>query len=433
MPGRTGVHAARRSDHAPSDRRCPSTGRPTGPGSGGDSVRTPDRNRLGWWLYVAVLFGATAFIAYHFVGALVLGVFGYYAIRPICARVGEVIDNESVAAAVAIATVLVPVLLLLVYTGVRVFQGVQEQLNETVTSLLVEQFPWLRAVPAGGGRRIDALLRNPPSLEELWRLGLGPEVEQSLALLDAVFGALLIIGIGVTLSYALLEHDQSLSEGFATLVGGEDTTAYTYALAVDHDLESIFFGNLLFAAVMSVVAIATYGLTNLVAPAGISVPMVFTLGFLTGVTSLVPVVVGKVVHLPVVGYLAFQAVQAGRGFVFVGGTLVVYVLVLDLLPQSLVQPYVSGRKVDVLLLLFAYVLGPIMFGWYGFFLMPIVFVLVLEAARIVLPELVHGEPIHRDADMAEDAGTDLDEIDDEVATADRTDEGVSNPEGADGT
>jgi predicted PurR-regulated permease PerM len=227
---------------------------------------------------------------------------------------------------------------------------------------------------------------------------------------NAVFGAILLLGLSVALAYALLEYDDRLSKGFATLVGGREATVHTYALAVDDDLESVFFGNLLFVVIMSVVATVTYAATNFVAPPGLEVPMIFTLGFLTGAASLIPVVVGKIVYLPVVAYLGFRATQGSGSLVFVGGVLLVYFLVLDILPQSFIQPYVSGRQLNTLILLFAYILGPILFGWYGFFLMPIVFILMLETIRIVLPELLHGESIDPDAKLAEDTGADPQDV-----------------------
>lgn len=92
------------------------------------------------------------------------------------------------------------------------------------------------------------------------------------------------------------------------------------------------------------------------------------------------------------------------------GRTLAYVLLLDILPQSFLQPYLSGRRLNAILLLFAYLLGPILFGWYGIFLMPILFVLVLEAIRIVLPELLSGEPIRPEASVAEDIGTDPEEV-----------------------
>jgi hypothetical protein len=41
----------------------------------------------------------------------------------------------------------------------------------------------------------------------------------------------------------------------------------------------------------------------------------------------------------------------------------------------------------------AYTFGPLLFGWYGIFLMPMLLVLVFHFARIVLPELVQGRDI----------------------------------------
>lgn len=137
---------------------------------------------------------------------------------------------------------------------------------------------------------------------------------------------------------------------------------FTYALTVDTDLESIFYGNLLFVLFMSGLATATYTITNLVAPPGMQVPMAFTLGVLTGLASLIPLVVTKIVYLPVVGYLAVQG--GGQHLVFLGGLLVVYFLVLDIIPLTFIHPYISGKTLNSMVLLFAYILGPILFGWY---------------------------------------------------------------------
>jgi predicted PurR-regulated permease PerM len=385
-------------------------------------VTTLSRDRVGWWVYVLVLAGAALFIGHSFVGLLVLGLFGYYATRPICDRVSTVTDSESLAAVLTVLTVLVPVFLVVFYAGYRILQQLQRRTNEGVVSMLTSQLMGLRAIPGTEETDPSFLLQHPPSLDQLTSLSSGSGIEQTLNALNAVVGGVLLIGLAVALAYALLEYDDDLSDGFATLVGGRETTVYTYALAVDDDLESIFFGNLLFAVLMSVVATVTYMATNLVAPEGIHVPLVFALGFLTGVASLIPVVVGKVVYLPVVAYLGFQATQTGgSGFAFVGGALVLYVLVLDILPQSFIQPYVSGRQINTMLLLFAYILGPILFGWYGFFLMPILFVLMLETVRIVLPELLRAEPIAPDVNVARDTGADPEDVSENTFVPDDTD------------
>jgi predicted PurR-regulated permease PerM len=287
------------------------------------------------------------------------------------------------------------------------FQQVQRQFDDGAISTFVSQTIGLDVGEGGAA----SLLRNPPSIDRLMDLLFGSAVQQGLHALDLLLGVSLVLSLSVTLSYALLVYDDALSDAFAEIIGGRDATVYSYALAVDTDLESIFFGNLLFVLFMSGVATATYTLTNLVAPPGLHIPMAFTLGVLTGLTSLVPIVVGKAVYVPVLAYLAVTSARDGSGqFVFVGILLVVYVLVLDLLPQSIIQPYIAGRDLNAMILVFAYILGPILVGWYGFFFLPIVFVLMLEAVRIVLPELFQGESIAPEPELAEETGADAEEM-----------------------
>jgi predicted PurR-regulated permease PerM len=381
-------------------------------------VTTLTRDRVGWWVYVLALAGVALFVGHSLVGLLVLGLFGYYATRPICQQISEFTDSERVAAVLTVLTVLVPVFLVVFYAGYRILQQLRPRLDEGVVRTLTSQFT---RFGGAAGRGVDAGSPQQGSsvLDQLAALSPGVGLDQVVGALSATFGGLLLVGLAITLAYALLTYDDALAEIFATLVGGRDATAYTYVLAVDDDLESIFFGNLLFAVVMSVVATVTYAATNLVAPPGIQVPMVFTLGFLTGVASLIPVVVGKVAYVPLTGYLAYQASTTGSGeFVFVGVVLVVYFLVLDVIPQSFLQPYVSGQQVNSMLLLFAYILGPILFGWYGFFLLPIIFVLMLEAVRIVLPDLLRGDPLVPDVSVGEDEGADPQGVTGEVSPAD---------------
>lgn len=360
-----------------------------------------------WWLYIVALGGAALFVAYSFVSILVLGLFGYYATRPICTRFHRRIDSKSLAAGATVVVMLVPLLLVVLYLGLRAVQQVQQRFEDGMIPKLVSRAFGMDVENSG----LTQLLQNPPSVGAVTEILSGSGAQQTLQVLDALFGTVILLALAATLSYALLVYDDALSKAFAKLVDGRDETVLVYARAVDTDLESIFFGNLLFVVFMSILATVTYLLTNLVAPPGLSVPMVFTLGFLTGVTSLIPLVVSKVIYLPIVGFLALSAGQGSdANYLFVGGVLVAYFLVLDILPQSVLQPYISGRQLNPMLLLFAYILGPILFGWYGFFLMPIVFVLMLEAVRIVLPELLHGDPIVSEPELTEEVGADAAEL-----------------------
>jgi predicted PurR-regulated permease PerM len=57
-----------------------------------------DRSRLGWWVFVLALAVIAGFVAYSFVGMAVLGVFGYYATRPIYRRLERRIEADGIAA-----------------------------------------------------------------------------------------------------------------------------------------------------------------------------------------------------------------------------------------------------------------------------------------------------------------------------------------------
>jgi predicted PurR-regulated permease PerM len=391
-------------------------------------VNALSRNRLGWWLYVVALASVAAVIGYTFLDLLTLGLFGYYAIRPISDRVERVVASDGLAAALTVLTVLVPVFLVAIYAGIQLLQQLRRRFDGGIVSVLTDRFGNVEAIPGVVLTSPQRLLANPPSLAQVTQFLSGPRLERALGLLGGVFDTLLLLSLATVLAYALLRYDDVLAGIFATLVGGRETTAYTYWLAVDDDLESIFYGNLLFVLVMSVVATAAYAATNAVAPPGLHVPLVLPLGFLTGVASLIPIVVGKVVYLPVVAYLGFSAIGAGgRALPFVGAALVGYVLLLDILPQSFLQPYVTGQHLNTLVLLFAYILGPIFFGWYGFFLMPIVFVLLIEAIRIVLPELLHGEPIDPAADVAEQLGAPAEDLHEEITDGE---EGSASEDGS---
>lgn len=78
------------------------------------------RARIGWWLFVFLLAGVAAYLTYSFVGLLVLGVFVYYATRPIYQRIARRIDSDSIAAGLTVLLVLVPIIFLILYAGFQI-------------------------------------------------------------------------------------------------------------------------------------------------------------------------------------------------------------------------------------------------------------------------------------------------------------------------
>ena len=69
----------------------------------------------------------------------------------------------------------------------------------------------------------------------------------------------------------------------------------------------MYVGNVLTVFAVIVLGLVVYNGLNLVAPESIGVPVPTLLALLTGLAMLVPLVVGKIVYVPVGVYLAYSA------------------------------------------------------------------------------------------------------------------------------
>ena len=364
-----------------------------------------DRNRIAWWLYLLALGVGVVYVGYSFVGMFVLGVFLYYASRPICDRVGRVVDNDGLAAGLTLAGIVTPILLIVGYVGLAALRDAASLSGMSGITGLLAPLLNVDTFTANQQNLVQTLVERPGQLRSLSTDRIRQLVTAALSALGALVGAAVLLSLSFGLAFFLLRDDDNIAGWFREEVAEEGTTGYAYAYAVDDELETVFFGNVLFVLVMAILAAVVYYGFNFVAPAALTIPYAVLLALLTGVASLVPLVVGKVVYVPLVGYLAWVAAgQGGAAMIYPIGLLVVSFLVLDILPQTFLQPYISGNEIHMGIMMFAYLLGPMLFGWYGFFLLPLFFVLVIQAVRIVVTDLIHGEELTPDVDAAPSLG-----------------------------
>ena len=382
-----------------------------------------DRNRIAWWLYLLVLAVGVVYVGYSFVGMFVLGVFLYYASRPICDRVSSYVDRDSLAAGLTLAGIVTPILLVVGYV---LLAGLRDaaSLSGMPGSGLLAPFLNVDQLTSNQESLVQTLVENPSRVGSLSTDRIRQVATAAMTALGAVFGTLVLLSLSFGFAFFLLRDDDRIAAWFRDEVASPGSAAHAYAYAVDDELETVFFGNVLFVATMAILAAIVYYGFNFLAPPALTIPFAILLALLTGVASLVPLVVGKIVYVPVVGYLAWVATgTGGASIVYPIGLLVVSFLVLDLLPQTFLQPYISGNEVHMGIMMFAYILGPMLFGWYGFFLLPLFFVLVIQAVRIVLTDLIHGDELTPSVDAAPSLGErDLGETgdsdgDDESASA----------------
>ena len=196
------------------------------------------------------------------------------------------------------------------------------------------------------------------------------------------------IMIGV--AFYLLRDDQQFSRWARDTFGDEAGLLEEFMDAVDHDYHQVFFGNILNALITGLIAAVTYNAVNVVSPAGLSVPYPTLIGLLSGAASLIPLVGMKLVYVPVTLYLFGAALtSAGVDSLWFPATFAaVAFFVVDVIPDMVLRPYVSARDLHMGTMMFAYLLGPLLFGWYGIFLAPMLLVIAVRFNRVVLPELL---------------------------------------------
>ena len=361
-----------------------------------------DRRRVGWWLVAILLAGVIGLFFVSFVGTFIFGLFVYYGARPVNRRIQHRLDSQGAAATVTLLFIVLPTLALLGYTGFVAAREFAAIAGSDVVNLLLERLP-------GNQQSIAGALQNLPQLvgqlDQLSRVQEG--FTALLETLGTVSNALFHLTLALTFAFFLYRDGHRLESWSRLEVGGRETAAYSYLAGVDADLEVVYFGNVLTVLAVTVGSIVVYNGYNYLAPSAVSLPFPTLLAVLTGLATFIPLVVGKVVYVPAVAYLVWQAVQSNASLlVYPAGFLVVAFLLLDILPQSVVRPYISGQTMHEGAVLFAYILGAALFGWYGLFLGPFLLVLVVQFANVVLGDLLRGLPFSPAPTEATSLGTD---------------------------
>ena len=356
-----------------------------------------DQKQAAWWAFSLAMLGAFLFVLHAFVGTLVLGLFIYYGTRPAYQRLRYLLPSGGAAAA-TLLLVTVPVVALVGYT---VFVGFSELSALTNTPL------------ASFARYLPGTPENPSQAVERLRQIAGPGKGAQEEMLSTLFGVLATIAGGLAhlslafmLAFFLLRDDSRVADWFRDEIASDDSTARAYAAAVDEDLQKVYVGNLLTVFVVMGLGVVVYNALNALAPVGLTVPVPTLLALLTGVATLVPLVVGKIVYVPVGAYIAYDAAVGGEPFWFPALFFAVCFVVLDMLPVAILRPLIAGRNVHGGLMVFAYIGGTMLFGWYGLFLGPLLAVALVQLARIVVPNLVHGETVSPEAEGADSMGAD---------------------------
>ncbi|WP_254271054.1 AI-2E family transporter [Haloarcula marina] len=340
------------------------------------------RGRAAWWVVAAGVAAVVSWVLFEYVGTVVLGLFLYYVTRPAYRRLNKFRWlRPSIAATTALLLLAVPIVLLVAYTFAIAGQELG-RLQRTVdlgpVADRIDPYLDISAVVQDP----EMLLQNPDLVSA------GQVVAQGTLDYVPLVGTFLVnLFLSLALAFYLLRDGPRLSQWFRDTFGNGQSVLARYTRAVDEDLGSVFFGNILNALLIVVVAVVVYTVLNLFAP-NEGIPYPALIGVLAGAASLVPVVGMKLVYVPVALGLFGRAVLRGDPLWFPIAFTVATIVLIDFIPDLLLRPYVSGRNLHVGLVMIAYIIGPLLFGWYGLFLGPLLLVLIFHFAKIVVPELV---------------------------------------------
>lgn len=352
--------------------------------------------RLVQWIATLVLVATLAYAAWRYVGTVVLGVFAYYVARPVFQRIDARVGSRTVALIVTPLAVALPVLLLVAWTVALLLGSLSRLLGIDLgdrTADLIQPYLDLTTLSVDLTTFVGAIVRDPARLADVQ---LGPDLSGITAAVVGTLEILFDVGLHgvvvVVIVFYLLRDDYRLAGWALDTFGSRGGVLEQYLVAVDTDLQDVYFGNVLNALLTGFLAVFAYLLLDVLAPPAVSIPEPVVLGLLVGGASLVPFVGIKLVTWPVAAYLFVRALlvsPASTWFAVV--FLAVSSVVVDYVPDRLLRPFVSGRTLHAGGVMLAYVLGPLLFGWYGVFLGPLILVFVFEFARVVLPTLVDPE------------------------------------------
>jgi predicted PurR-regulated permease PerM len=342
-----------------------------------------ERHRLGWW-FLALALGVVvwAFVS-GFVGTFVLGLFIYYGSRPVHHWLLKRLDSRGAAATLTMLLIVVPALLLLSYVGLVAIR----EFTAVAGGDLIQQLS--QRIPGSASRALQDPWGYLSRLDNVDTL-LG-QLSGGIQTFQFVSTGLVHLTLAMTFAFFCLRDGHRVGRWFRGDIADRGSVAYAYLAAVDADLETVYFGNVVTVLLVTVLSVGVYNGYNLFAPAAVDLPFPTLLALLTGLATFVPLVVGKVVYLPATAFLAISAVRADAGLLWAVGFFLTAFVVLDLFPLTVLRPVISGRKLHSGMVLFAYILGAAYFGWYGLFLGPLLLVVVVQFAKLVFPELLHGE------------------------------------------
>jgi predicted PurR-regulated permease PerM len=375
-----------------------------------------DMNHKNWIMVGALTLLALVYMLYPFAGLLVYSVFVYYIARPVYSRLLAKVNNKSICAFASLFLVALPIVLIITYTIGVAAMDMQNFLSTTdipslqsSEALINETGRFVGDISTftTGVTTSTNVTINGSKTEGLLSLtsGQGDLKGRIIQALPGALGSVVMGMVSVALEF-LFSLFLILVISFYLLIDGEvgirwlegtvfpnDGSIDAFISGVDEDLSTIFLGSILNAGVVAVVGALLFTIVNNTSSV-IAIPYPVLLGILCGITSLIPIAGGALVYIPLAIYLLIKA-AAEQTFGLSVVSIILFTAacyaIVDWLPNNILKPMITSRKIHKGLLLLSYIFGPAVFGLKGLFLGPMILVVAVRFADIVLPKLTGSE------------------------------------------
>ena len=340
---------------------------------------------IGWWIFALALVLVLGVALRTYLGWIVFGLFLYYVMRPVARRLQQQGVSPGLSALLSLGLVILPFVAVLGVFIVLLLAELAAIEATDVEALLETLFP---------GLAIDTL---PTSEDELYAfvetLRSDPTLATIAPLVSGFVGMFTVQAFNALITFIfaffLVRDERRITSWFQSTIVERESDVYDYLRAVDRGLASVYFGYTLTIIVISIVAVIIYNVLNLIAPPGLAIPHAILLGFVTGLISVIPLLGRNLLYGTIVLYLAVVAYQTNLTYIWFPVLFyVVMGVIFDNVIRTYVRPFLSGRLFHTGLVMFAYLLGPAVFGWYGIFLGPLLMVVTIQFLQVQLPKII---------------------------------------------
>ena len=330
----------------------------------------------------AAFMGTLVLLSIPFVNVMIYALFLYYISRPLHGFIAGFLrgKHRNAASFTAIILCILPFLLLTVYTIMIAQSELVNYLSSperaitlpasVMNSPLVLQSRWYQLAQKIGSEGFTSIT--------------SADISQASITIRKILATALDIIVGIFLAFVLtffLLRDGNKIRDAALSATPKQYTKKVKGFMHDADsgLNAIFFGSIVNMIITSLLAVSIYHLLNRLAPnPAITIPYATLLGVLTGVGNLIPMVGAKLIWIPLLIYLLISAASVPFSAAVVMYFLLFIVLVgllVDLVPEQVLKPFIAGRRVHLGLLIFSYIAGSAAFGPIGLFIGPVILIL----------------------------------------------------------